>query len=45
LGIHTLCRFEEKNRRKETQNKTTPIVYHFSKGGVHTQKEEEKEQI
>jgi hypothetical protein len=41
-----LCRFEEKRGRKETKNKTTPIVYPFSTGGVHTQKEdEEKEQI
>jgi len=44
LGIHTLCRFEEKRGRKETKNKTTPIVYPFSIGGVHKQKEEEEEE-
>jgi hypothetical protein len=39
-----LCRFEEKRGRKETKNKTTPIVHPFSIGGVHTQKEEEEEE-
>jgi hypothetical protein len=44
LGIHTLCRFEEKRGKKGTKNKTTPIVHPFSLGGVHTQKEEEEEE-
>jgi len=39
-----LCRIEEKRGRKETKNKTTPILYPFSIGGVHAQKEEEEEE-
>jgi hypothetical protein len=37
-----LCRFEKKRGRKETKNKTTPIVYPLFIGGVYKKKKKKK---